>query len=128
MGKVATLHLTERQRAGVLSYLKALQTKYCDRILRVILFGSVARGEAEAESDIDILIILKKDSNNKLRDKISMAAFDSILEHDVIISPLVMESRTYEWHKRYKDPLYKSIERDGIDLWIKRPEFLLKSA
>jgi predicted nucleotidyltransferase len=90
------------------------------------LFGSVARGERDMESDIDLLVVLK-DEYSELRDEISMAAFDSILEYDVIISPIVMESKIYEWHKRYRDPLYNNIERDGIDIWMKTPESLLKS-
>ncbi|ODS33373.1 MAG: Nucleotidyltransferase domain protein [Candidatus Scalindua rubra] len=116
----------ERQKSGILSYLKVLQTKYQNKIMRVTLFGSAAKGESDLESDIDILVVVR-DEYDGLCDEISMAAFDSILEHDVIISPIVMESKTYEWHKKYKDPLYNSIERDGIEIWMKIPESLLKS-
>ncbi len=126
MDKLKTLNLVERQVSGILSYLRVLQTKYQNKILRVVLFGSVARGERDMESDIDLLVVLK-DEYSELRDEISMAAFDSILEYDVIISPIVMESKIYEWHKRYRDPLYNNIERDGIDIWMKTPESLLKS-
>lgn len=91
--------------------------------MQVVLFGSVARGKYEEESDIDILVVLKNGSR-KVRDEISMASFDLILKNDVILSPLVMDKKTYEWHKKYRDPLYNSIERDGIDLWTKRQELL----
>lgn len=126
MGKLKTLNLVEKQKSGILSYLRILQTKYQNEILKVVLFGSAARGENDTESDIDILVVLK-DEYSGLRDEISMAAFDSILEFDVIISPIVMESTLYEWHRKYKDPLYNNIKKDGIDIWIKTPEFLLKS-
>jgi len=53
----------------------------------------------------------------------SMACFDIILETDVILSPLVMDRDTYEWHKHYGAPFYNNIRRDGIDLWMKKPEF-----
>lgn len=76
-----------------------------------------------AESDIDLLIVTAN-GGQELRDEISMASFDVILQTDVILSPLVMDEKTYEWHKKYRDPLYNSIQRDGIDLWMKRPEFL----
>jgi len=42
----------------------------------------------------------------------------------VILSPLVMDEETYEWHKKYRDPLYNRIKKDGIDLWMNKPEFL----
>ena len=57
------------------------------------------------------------------RDEMSMACFDIILETDVILSPLVMDRDSYEWHKHYGDPFYNNIRRDGIDLWMKKPEF-----
>lgn len=120
------LSLTEKQKAGILEYLEVLQKKYRDNILQVVLFGSAARGEADEESDIDILVVLKN-GDNKLRDEVSMASFDSILNNEVILSPLVMDKKTYEWHRRYRDPLYNNIERDGINLWMKRPEFWSKS-
>ena len=119
--------LTKKQKVVILSYLKILRKKYQDKILQVVLFGSAARGEADEESDIDILVVLKN-GNNKLKDEISMASFEPILDNNVILSPIVMDRRTFEWHKRYKDPLYNSIKRDGIDLWRKRPELLSKSA
>jgi hypothetical protein len=59
-----------------------------------------------------------------LKDEISMACFDIILETEVILSPLVMDEETYEWHKKYRDPLYNQIQKDGIDLWMNKPEFL----
>jgi len=53
-----------------------------------------------------------------LKDEISMACFDIMLETEVILSPLVMDEETYEWHKQYRDPLYNQIQKDGIDLWM----------
>ena len=76
--------------------------------------------------DVDIMIVLKNGSR-KLRDEISMAAFDSILRNNVILSPLVMDRKTYEWHKKYGDPLYNNIKRDGIDLWTSKQRRLSKS-
>ena len=125
-GEEMTVNLTKNQKAGISGYLEILKKNYKDMILRVVLFGSVARGESDEESDIDILVVLKN-GGRKLRDEISMASFDSILNNNVILSPIVMEKKIYEWHKKYRDPLYNSIERDGIDLWMKRLRLLSKS-
>jgi predicted nucleotidyltransferase len=113
------LNLTEKQKVTISQYLEILHKKYRNIILQVILFGSAARGELDEESDIDILVILKN-GDNKLRDEISMASFEMILNNNVILSPIVMDKKTFEWHKRYKDPLYNSIKRDGINLWMKK--------
>jgi predicted nucleotidyltransferase len=115
--------LDENQREALSLYLKLLHQKYSEQISKVILFGSFARGEPSPESDIDLLVVTVNGDRN-LRDEISMACFDIILETEVILSPIVMGEETYEWHENYRDPLYNSIQRDGIDLWIQKPEFL----
>lgn len=37
-----------------------MQALYGDRLFSVLLYGSVVRGEATADSDIDVLVILKE--------------------------------------------------------------------
>lgn len=117
------LELHGSQREAITRYLNILNREYRQHILRVILFGSVARGNAAPESDIDLLIVTK-DGDKNLKDEISMACFDIMLETDVILSPLVMDHETFEWHRKYRDPFFNQIEKDGIELWMKKPEFL----
>ncbi len=45
------------KRIALESFVKTLKEKYGDRIHRIILFGSTARGEDLEESDIDVLIV-----------------------------------------------------------------------
>ncbi len=116
-------NLRKEQKAALFTYLRLLQEKYGNKIDQVLLFGSAARGESDEESDLDILIVLKN-GNKKLKDEISMASFDLILKNNVILSPIVMDRKSYAWHKKYRDPLYNNIERDGIDVWRMRPKSL----
>ena len=116
------IQLNKNQKEAIIRYLSVLNQKYKGQISEVILYGSVARGESMAESDIDLLIVTA-DGGQELRDEISMACYDIILQTDIILSPLVMNEETYEWHKKYRDPFYNNVQRDGIDLWMKKPEF-----
>ena len=52
-----------------------------DDIVKIILFGSVARGDDTEESDIDILIVTS--GSDELPDEINSIAVDIILEKDV---------------------------------------------
>jgi len=115
--------LNRNQKEAINRYLGILNQIYRKQISKVILFGSVARGDFSPESDIDLLIVTANGGQN-LKDEISMVCFDIMLETEVILSPLVMDEETYEWHKTYRDPLYNQIQKDGIDLWMNKPEFL----
>jgi uncharacterized protein len=123
MGYIMAIELNRNQKEAIARYLEILSQIYREQISKVILFGSVARGDFSPESDIDLLIVTANGGQN-LKDEISMACFDIMLETEVILSPLVMDEETYEWHKKYRDPLYNQIQKDGIDLWMNKPEFL----
>jgi uncharacterized protein len=79
----------------------------------VILFGSRARGDAEMQSDWDILVLTNKNAeglhyilNKELLFKIEMP-------YNVVISILVKNRK--DWADLYSvTPLYDSIQKEGI--------------
>jgi len=59
-----------------------------DRVARIVLFGSAARGEAEPESDVDLLI-LGLGELKELQKCASDTAFDMLMEGSDYISPMI---------------------------------------
>ncbi len=59
-----------------------------DQIAKIILFGSVARGEARAESDIDVMVYGLGDLN-KVRESVYDAAFESGVKLGQGLEPMV---------------------------------------
>ena len=81
-----------------------------------ILYGSEARGDARADSDIDVLILLDGDKRNLQReDKISGALFDLELSTGVQISPMIMLRKQWE-NRPFKTPFYINVMNEGITL------------
>ncbi|MDO9612966.1 MAG: nucleotidyltransferase domain-containing protein [Bacteroidota bacterium] len=81
---------------------------------QVILFGSHARGEAQIDSDWDILILLDSHNvNRKTEKEYREELFDVELEIGEPISTFVYSKK--DWESRHSiTPLYKNIKRDGI--------------
>jgi predicted nucleotidyltransferase len=50
---------TAQEQQVLLDLRRGLQSLYGDRLARLILFGSRARGDAEPESDYDVLVVLR---------------------------------------------------------------------
>ena len=81
-----------------------------DDIVKIILFGSVARGDDTEESDIDILIITT--NSDELSDEINSAAVDIILEKDEFISPHVMSEEHF--NKTIDYPFLTNVLKEGV--------------
>jgi len=119
--------MKKKQNKAIEEYKKLLKKLYGTVVLKAVVFGSVSRGENNKDSDVDILIVIS-DKYAKLKDEIGMSAYEIALKNNVVFSPIVMDESTYEWYRINKDPFYKNIRRDGIELWTKKSESLLKSA
>jgi len=83
---------------------------------QVFLYGSYARGDANEESDVDLLILLNKETLGfKEKMKIINPLFDLGFDIGQMISPLVQTKQNWE-AKYYYTPLYHNIKREGIEL------------
>ncbi|HKJ78298.1 MAG TPA: nucleotidyltransferase domain-containing protein [Prolixibacteraceae bacterium] len=83
---------------------------------KIILYGSEARGEANQNSDIDVLILLNKNQSKfELKTRINNALYDIELETGIIINPLIYPKK--EWENRpFKNPFYINVMNEGIEL------------
>ncbi|MGH8991836.1 MAG: nucleotidyltransferase domain-containing protein [Acidimicrobiia bacterium] len=61
---------------------------YRDRLRRVVLFGSFARGEADEDSDVDLLVVLDRvDDEWKEFDRLLDLTWERVLSSGRAISP-----------------------------------------
>lgn len=83
---------------------------------KAILFGSRARGDAEPDSDWDLLVLTKKNDTESLnRALLSDLLHQVEMPNDWIISLIVRNQD--EWNDRYSvTPFFDSIQREGIEL------------
>ena len=57
-------------------------------VLKIVLFGSHAKGTAQPESDIDVLVVAGRESES--REAVADAAFEAQMRHAAAIEPVVM--------------------------------------
>lgn len=55
------LNLTSQEHEAIKTFLSHLYTRFPENVLQTILFGSKARGDSHAGSDIDILILVQEE-------------------------------------------------------------------
>jgi len=86
-----------------------------DNLVAEYLFGSVARNEAEEDSDIDILIIVKH-FDYQLRKELSKLSSKYSISHGVCISPTIKDKKIWEQNEFYQTLFYQEIQRDSVRL------------
>lgn len=103
--------LAEREREAIEVATGVLKERFS--IVRVILFGSKARGDADAHSDIDLLLISSKALHWRDEKAVVEVLFDIGMEYDVIFSPLFASSEEWENGLFKEFPIYDEITREG---------------
>jgi predicted nucleotidyltransferase len=91
----------------------ALDALYGDRVERVVLFGSRARGDARDDSDYDVAVFLRNLADRWQEvDRIVPLVTDVLYEDGVFIHVMPHRAGSYE----DRTSLMREIRRDAIDL------------
>lgn len=112
MKKIADVKLKKNEQNALTKIKQRLLIEF--NIDEIILFGSVARGEADEESDIDLLIIIRKPFDRPLRYQITKLFFEINLEYETSFSSLVVDKKNWEEGPISILPIHDEILNEGI--------------
>jgi len=110
MGAAETMQTKINQEIN--SIVQQIVRKY--RPIKIILFGSAARGDYEKANDLDFLII-KDDVPYLGIDR--MRELDEIIERDLAADMLVYRSAEFDERVALGDPFIKTILKEGRVLY-----------
>ena len=120
--------LSHGERTALAVFIDHLRQRYGDGLLRVVLFGSKARGDFDGESDLDVLVVVRAQDDWRCWEEITDLTSRLLLDTGVNISALVRDEARYQWWTTHHAPIYNSIQRDGVELWTMPSESSLPSA
>lgn len=104
---------TELKRI-LIDYRQRLSEILGDDLDSVLLYGSQARREASAGSDVDVLCIMKKSFDyGDLISRTSLATAEISLEHDIVISRVFI---TREAYASQDSPFLMNVRKEQVAL------------
>ncbi len=105
------MHLSAHEQLAV-SIMKE-RLLQADASSEIVLFGSKARGDADTDSDIDLLVLTDLMVDHKLELAVRAIAFDIELEYNLIFGVVVMNRAFWDTKGRGM-PLRWNIDREGV--------------
>ena len=106
-------NLNDREEQALRDFLARIAQRFGGNYLYSLLFGSKARGDAHAGSDVDVAVVMQHADFDTKR-AIYALAYDELLENEVDISPVIFSRDVFEQQKAAHFPLLREIERDMV--------------
>ncbi len=111
---IANMNVNDKLQTILTELRSQFELLYGDRLTQMVLYGSQARGDAQPDSDIDVLVVLKGQVNpGEEIKRTSHIRADLSLQNDEVLSCLFMDENRFT---HYNGPLLRNIRKEGIAL------------
>src|SRR5262244_4660475 len=98
------LKLTREERAWLNDYRKAIERKHPGVVQEMLIYGSKARGQAHAESDLDVLLVITNEAGS-LKKKLRRIGY--LLAATSNVLPSILAYTQEELGKPEKEPIQR---------------------
>jgi predicted nucleotidyltransferase len=104
--------LLQKKEIVTQQFKKTMQELYGDRLAKIVLYGSYARGDFHEESDIDFLVVLNDENVNAFTEIkfVNQRINQIVLEWEMIVSFVPMGLQKFE---KAKTPLLYFVRKEG---------------
>lgn len=95
---------------------KRIRELFGEKVSKIILFGSYARGDYNTESDVDLIVLVDDENLYKYRKSRVKIILEYLEKYNILLSIRIVEANKFIM---YKDtlPFYQNIVTQGINLY-----------
>ncbi|MEX1030283.1 MAG: nucleotidyltransferase domain-containing protein [Paenibacillaceae bacterium] len=108
--------LTSEEKIAISILKERLKKEF--NVVKLILFGSKARGDYTEYSDVDLLVLVKESPTREAKEKLSDVQFATIMEQDAPLMSILENYNNWLEEVNVSLPLKDNIESEGIEIEI----------
>jgi predicted nucleotidyltransferase len=112
-GNQHMLKLTREEQAWLNDYRKAIEGKHPGVVHEMLIYGSKARGQAHAESDLDVLLVVTNEAGG-LKKKLRRIGYLLAATSNVLPSIIAYTQEEWESRRRNRSSFRQAVERDAV--------------
>ena len=107
------LQLTAEEQAWLDACRDALNEQHPEAVKEMLIYGSKARGQAHADSDLDVLLIVR-DEAGALKRELRRIGYRLAATTNVLPSILAYTQEEWESRRQSGSTFRKAVERDAV--------------
>ncbi|MCY4482578.1 MAG: nucleotidyltransferase domain-containing protein [Spirochaetaceae bacterium] len=107
------LDLSPDEQIWLDEYRRGLRERHAGVILRMVIYGSKARGDAHPDSDLDVLIIVRNDAGG-LKRMLRDIGYDLAATSWAVPSILAYTQDEWRHRKEKRFSFQRAVERDAV--------------
>ena len=101
-------------RAALRDFGARVREAYGRRLSRLVLYGSRARGDAESDSDVDVVVVLKAyDDFWAEVNVLSTLSGEILLDHGIVLSAMPASVKELEESEK---SIFQNVRREGVTI------------
>ncbi len=108
----AAPHLAPNELAAI-GRLKEILARDFD-LVKLILYGSKARGDSNEESDVDLIVVLRHPPDWRVKRAIYRRCSEIGLEYDIVFQPVVFAESEFDSPRFRVTPLLRNVAAEGL--------------
>lgn len=109
------LTLNSDEQTWLDEYRSALKKRHPDVVLRMVIYGSKARGDAHEDSDLDVLLVVRDDAGH-LKRPLRGIGYDLAVLSSAVPSILAYTQDEWEDRRMRGFPFQQAVERDAVSV------------
>lgn len=107
--------LSADDRKALRIFVKYVHESLGDRVRRIVLYGSKARGTSQADSDIDVLVVVDRETR-RVDEEVAEAAYQATVLTRSFVAPQTVSARYWRESQRERSFFSRNVDRDGVEL------------